>query len=89
MITLSVHNSYSKDNGKSFITVLKGSTPAITNSDGLPLAPKTVTYRIKLSVAFPIGKPITINLDNYEVNHSVLVNDEGETITCKWLNPKQ
>ena len=89
MLQLSVHNSYSKDNGKSFITVLKGSTPAITNSDGLPLAPKTVTYRIKLSVALPIGKPITINLDNYEVNHSVLVNEEGETITCKWLNPKQ
>ena len=89
MITLSVHNSYSKDNGTSFITVLKGSTPATTNADGLPLAPKTVTYRIKLSVQFPIGKPLTINLDNYDINHSVMVNDEGETITCKWLNPKQ
>ena len=89
MITLSVHNSYSKDNGTSFITVLKSSTPATTNADGLPLAPKTVTYRIKLSVQFPIGKLITINLDNYDVNHSVMVNDEGETITCKWLNPKQ
>ena len=89
MITLSVHNSYSKDNGTSFITVLKGSTPATTNADGLPLAPKTVTYRIKLSVQFPIGKPLTINLDNYDINHSVMVNDDGETITCKWLNPKQ
>ena len=89
MITLSVHNSYSKDNGTSFITVLKGSTPATTNADGLPLAPKTVTYRIKLSVPLPLGKLITINLDNYDVNHSVMVNDEGETITCKWLNPKQ
>ena len=89
MLQLSVHNSYSKDNGTSFITVLKGFTPAITNSDDLPLAPKTVTYRIKLSVALPIGKPITINLDNYEVNQSVLVNEEGEVITYKWLNPKQ
>ena len=89
MITLSVHNSYSKDNGTSFITVLKCSTPATTNADGLPLAPKTVTYRIKLSVQFPIGKPLTINLDNYDINHSVMVNDDGETITCKWLNPKQ
>ena len=90
MITLlSVHNSYSKDNGTSFITVLKSSTPATTNVDGLPLAPKTVTYRIKLSVQFPIGKSLTINLDNYDINHSVMVNDDGETITCKWLNPKQ
>ena len=88
MITLSVHNSYSKDNGATFITVLKGLTPCI-NSDGLPLAPKTVTYRIRLSAALPIGKSVTINLDNYEVNESVMVNAEGETLIFKWLNPKQ
>ena len=79
--------SASKTAGQ-FITKLVSNEQSFVNSDGLPIVGQKRTYYIMLSAEFPVGKELTINLDNYTKKETeYLIDGHEKPIYLTWLNP--
>ncbi|MCL2328382.1 MAG: hypothetical protein FWC39_07700 [Bacteroidetes bacterium] len=71
-----------------FITKLQHKIEASVNADGLPISGNQV-YSIMLPVQQPVGKELTIDLDNYNIIDSeYLPKGNDKPVPLKWLSPK-